>query len=117
MFGLWFAIFFKHFLCDFPLQWRYQYANKGIYGHPGGLLHAGIHAVGMAIVCLLFGLPLWFPPADAFLHYHIDWAKMSINGRYGLSPTNSEKFWWLLGLDQFAHYSCYVFLLSLGYYG
>ena len=114
MSDIWFAIFFKHFVCDFPLQWRYQYANKGIYGHPGGLLHAAIHALGMGSICLWFALPLWLMLADAFLHYHIDWAKVHINARYGLTPTNSEQFWWLLGFDQFLHYGCYIMLLYLG---
>ena len=36
----------KHFLCDFVLQTRYQLLNKGIYGHPAGLVHAGTHAIG-----------------------------------------------------------------------
>ena len=111
---LWAAIFLKHFVCDFPLQGHYQYANKGKYGHPGGLLHAGIHALGMSIVCICFGLPVWLPFADAFLHYHIDWAKMNINTIYGLTPTTSEQFWWLLGFDQFLHYICYILLLYLG---
>jgi len=34
----------KHFFCDFVLQTPYQFLNKGIYGHPGGFIHAGLHA-------------------------------------------------------------------------
>ena len=45
----------KHFICDFVLQTPYQIRNKSIYGHPGGLLHAGIHAAATALV--LLGLP------------------------------------------------------------
>ncbi|MEM8627419.1 MAG: DUF3307 domain-containing protein, partial [Pseudomonadota bacterium] len=39
------VLFLKHMLADFFFQTRYQHQNKGIYGHPGGLLHAGIHTV------------------------------------------------------------------------
>ena len=31
----------KHFIADALLQRPYQYLNKGIYGHPGGIVHAG----------------------------------------------------------------------------
>ena len=45
----------KHFLCDFVLQSAYQYRNKGIYGHPGGILHAGLHGLGSLPAVLIFG--------------------------------------------------------------
>jgi len=50
------ALTVKHFIVDFPLQAHpYQYKNKGTYGHPGGLLHSGLHLVGT----LLFLLPFF----------------------------------------------------------
>jgi hypothetical protein len=106
------AFFIKHFVCDFPLQWAYQYKNKGTYGHPGGILHAGIHGAGTAIVCMMFGLPLWLALVDAVVHYHIDWAKMRLNAHWKLKSDNSEYFWWLLGFDQLLHYLTYGALLS-----
>ncbi len=106
------AFFIKHFVCDFPLQRAYQYKNKGIFGHPGGILHAAIHGAGTLAVCLVFGLPLWLALADAMIHYHIDWAKMRLNARWGLKPDNSEAFWWLLGADQIAHYLTYAWIVS-----
>src|SRR5205809_532082 len=105
------AFFIKHFICDFPLQWAYQYKNKGTYGHPGGILHAAIHGAGTLVVCLIFGLPAWLALADAVIHYHIDWAKMRLNAHWGLKPDNSEYFWWLLGLDQLLHYLTYAGLV------
>lgn len=107
------AFFFKHFFCDFPLQRAYQYKNKGTYGHPGGILHAAIHGVGTLAICLGFGLPIWLALADAAIHYHIDWAKVRLNSRWGLKPDNSEAFWWLLGLDQLLHYLTYAGLVWL----
>ena len=71
----------KHFVVDFPLQHSYQYLNKGTYGHPGGLLHSGLHGVG-TYLCLLWWAPLaalYLAIADAAIHYHIDWAKMNLN--------------------------------------
>jgi hypothetical protein len=43
---------FKHAVADFYLQTAYQYSNKGKYGHPGGIIHAGIHAALTPLVCL-----------------------------------------------------------------
>ena len=37
------VLMFKHAVADFYLRTQYQYLNKGIYGHPGGFIHAGIH--------------------------------------------------------------------------
>jgi len=38
-------LFTKHFVLDFPLQTKFQWSNKGTYGHPGGLLHSGFTAL------------------------------------------------------------------------
>ena len=108
-------LFTKHFIVDFPLQTKYQWSNKGTYMHPGGMLHAFLHGAGTAR-CFW-----WYAPVacvslaiiDAFLHYHIDWAKMNLNDYFGWKPDNSEYFWWLLGADQFAHAVTYVWLVSL----
>ncbi len=43
----------KHFLFDFVLQTRFQLANKHRYGHPGGLAHAALHALGTLSVFLI----------------------------------------------------------------
>lgn len=76
-------LFVKHFIADFPLQkWAYQYANKGTYGHPGGLLHAGIHVIGtFAVFMFMFDqLSLaavyvagFLALLDGVIHYHVDW--------------------------------------------
>lgn len=100
----------KHLIIDFPLQVRYQYSNKGTYGHPGGLLHAFLHFVG-TFVCLYWFTPalaLYLALADAVLHYHIDWAKMNINRVMGWGPTTHEQFWWLTGFDQYLHIVTYI---------
>ena len=102
----------KHFVVDFPLQAAYQYTNKGTYGHPGGILHAGMHGVGTWLCLLPFStIAGILAIADMVIHYHIDWAKMSINKHYGWGPNTHEQFWWLLGLDQFLHYLTYIGIL------
>ena len=108
-------LFTKHFYVDFPLQNKYQWSNKGTYGHPGGLLHASLHGLA-TMLCFWWYAPLaciWLGVIDAVVHYHIDWAKMNLNDRLGLKPDNSEYFWWLLGLDQFLHAMTYIWLVTL----
>ena len=108
-------LFTKHFLVDFPLQNKYQWSNKGTYGHPGGLFHAAFHGLG-TFWCFMFFVPAmagWLALLDAIIHYHVDWAKMNLNDKMGWTPINSEKFWWLLGLDQFLHALTYIGLIAL----
>lgn len=116
-------LFVKHFIADFPLQkWAYQYANKGTYGHPGGLLHAGIHVIGtFAVFMFMFDqLSLaavyvagFLALLDGVIHYHVDWAKMSLNKAKGWGPNTHNEFWVLLGVDQLLHALTYILLVSL----
>jgi hypothetical protein len=104
----------KHFIVDFLLQRPYHYENKGIYGHPGGVQHAIFHGVGTTMCFILWApfLAVILGVIDALVHYHIDWAKVQLNIHYNLTPDN-EKFWWLLGADQLAHYLTYILLVWL----
>lgn len=112
---LFFLFMMKHFIVDFLLQFKYQWSNKGTYGHPGGLLHAGLHGVGTAACLLMFSWEdiLFLALMDAVFHYHIDWAKMNINAKLGWTPTTHEEFWWLLGLDQLLHMLTYLAIIAL----
>lgn len=115
---LFLGLFVKHFIVDFPLQGPFQYKNKGTYGHPGGLLHAGLHGLattGLLIWMFTFGSwPLAFAIGffDFVVHYHIDWAKMSINKKMGWGPLTHEQFWWLLGADQLLHALTYWLIVG-----
>jgi hypothetical protein len=111
------AMFFKHFVIDFPLQTPYQYLNKGTYGHLGGIAHAAFHSVGslitLAIVLGLYRLDMIFVLCvlEGIIHYHIDWAKMYINKRMDWKCNESPHFWLAMGFDQFLHYLTYALML------
>lgn len=107
-------LFTKHFFVDFPLQTRYQWSNKGTYGHWGGVLHSFLHGLG-TYFCVVWYAPASAPylaTVDYILHYHIDWAKMNLNKKLGWGPTTHEQFWWLLGLDQFLHALTYIGIVA-----
>jgi hypothetical protein len=114
LFYLLIALQLKHFIIDFPLQTRYQWSNKGTYGHPGGILHAALHGLGTGAILLYFtgngSLAVLLAALDTIVHYHIDWAKMRINARMGWTPANPN-FWVLLGLDQFLHQLTYILIV------
>lgn len=119
LFLLFFSLFTKHFIVDFPLQGPYQYKNKGTYGHPGGILHSAFHGITTFLIFVIAALCISVNPviaaylafADFFIHYHIDWAKMSLNKKLGWGPTTHEQFWWLLGVDQYLHTLTYLGLV------
>lgn len=118
MFEALFLLFIKHFICDFPLQANpWMYGNKGTYMHPGGIAHAGIHALGTLLVLAPFigSLSVLYAAIDMLVHYHIDWAKMNISKRYDLQPNNSERFWILLGFDQLLHHITYFVIVYFAF--
>lgn len=107
----------KHLLADFVLQSGWIVRNKGIYGHPGGLVHAGLHAL------LSLGAMLWLGPlmpataltialGEMIVHYHIDWSKDKLIKRMGTDPSE-WRYWVVTGADQFAHQLTYVAMLAL----
>jgi hypothetical protein len=110
------ALQVKHLIFDFLLQRPYQFRNKGTYGHPGGILHAGLHALG-TVPCLLilpppFGVGLAIVVGEFILHYHIDWTKAQIERWLNLSPERSGHFF-LLGTDQLLHQLTYVGIVAI----
>ncbi len=108
-------LFFKHMVADYFLQKPYQFLNKGTYGHPGGFLHAGIHAILTIPVLAIL------PPSSILLaiaiiigefiaHYHIDWSKEQITKKFGWTPQD-QGFWSSLGVDQFLHAITYILII------
>lgn len=129
-------LFVKHLVADGPLQTRFQLANKGRFLHPGGLLHAGIHA-GLTGACLLVWL--WMTPlaldgraltgisalllVEFVVHYAADFAKVRLDrqfcwssveqgegGTATLRITSSFYFFSFLA-DQTIHSLTYVWII------
>jgi hypothetical protein len=105
----------KHAVADFVLQTPLIYRQKAIYGAPGGLLHALIHILLTAPVFLLFpggsaGLAFVLLAGEFAAHYHIDWAKEQIVGRYGWTFAD-RAYWCALGADQLLHGLTYAAIL------
>jgi len=108
------ALQVKHLVADYLFQTSHMFLNKGRYGHPGGLLHAGLH-VGLTIVVLaLFAVPvatvLSIAVVEFILHYHIDWTKEQLGKRADLNP-DKVNFWRLHGLDQALHQATYLAMI------
>jgi hypothetical protein len=106
----------KHFVADFVLQTAYLYRNKGIYGHPAGFIHAGIHAGGSvpAMLVLTWSTPLLLAllAVEIVVHYHTDWLKLYIDRRLRLGI--SQKMYWIVfGADQLIHQMTYLAFLAV----
>jgi Protein of unknown function (DUF3307) len=101
----------KHALADFFLQTKYQYTNKGVYGHPGGLLHVLIHVALSAPLLWILAPTAPYGAlilgAEFVVHYHCDWVKEKIVKRNGWSFTNNN-YWRAMGIDQLVHGLTYL---------
>lgn len=108
LFGL---LFFKHWYIDFVNQSEEEVKGKGIYGNAYGVMHSLKHGLATAIIFWLFiedplfSIILGF--VDFVIHYNVDFCKM----RFGNRDITTKAFWAQLGLDQFAHYMTYLFLV------
>lgn len=102
----------KHYVVDFMLQTPFQYKNKGTLGHPGGILHAGLHGAASFLILSLFTfsitLPVCLGVVESVLHYFIDYAKIKIQKAKNWLPTTSDYYFWLLGFDQLLHQLTYI---------
>jgi len=107
----------KHTIADYFLQTPYQFQNKGIYGHPGGLIHSAVHVsltlpVFLVLSPATMGLALAIIAGEYAVHYHVDWGKEQLIERYGLTQSD-PRFWHLFGVDQLAHFLTYVAIIAL----
>lgn len=102
----------KHFLVDFVWQTDKQVQEKGQYLKLGGIEHSGLHALFTYLILIhILDMPMagMLALVDLILHYHIDWAKMTINKKFNYTPSDKE-FWFWLGLDQLLHQLTYIFI-------
>ena len=108
-------LFAKHTVADFMIQTSYQYDNKHIYGHPGGVIHAGLHGIGtyLCIVWFVPSMALMLAVADAVIHYHVDWVRKNITDHYNWRFDNNKYWWRLLGIDEYLHALTYIGLVAV----
>jgi hypothetical protein len=111
------VLMLKHAVADFYLQTPYQYLNKGTYGHPGGLIHAGIHTLLTPFVYLVLVpssllLALGIAVGEFAVHYHVDWLKEQVTHRNGWT-TRDPGFWHALGTDQLVHGLTYLLIVAV----
>lgn len=101
----------KHYIWDFYYQPPYMWKNKGTFGHPGGLLHAGIHAAASLIILVSFSdleKALFLSICEFVIHYATDFYKMNINREMGWACNTHDQFWQLTGFDQLIHQLTYI---------
>jgi hypothetical protein len=106
----------KHTVADFYLQTPYQYINKGIYGHPGGLLHSGIHVALTPLVYIVLApgsllLVVAIALGEFAVHYHVDWLKEQLTHRHEWTARD-RGFWYALGTDQLVHGLTYLAIIA-----
>jgi hypothetical protein len=111
------VLMLKHAIADFYLQTPYQYLNKGTYGHPGGFIHAGIHALLTLFVYLVLvpsSLIIVFAITigEFAVHYHVDWLKEQVMHRKGWTA-HHRGFWFALGTDQLVHGLTYLTIVAV----
>jgi hypothetical protein len=103
----------KHFLADFLWQFPFMVQDKGHYGARGGMTHALLHGLLTFFVLIGFARPedaVTLAFIDAFVHYHIDWAKTNLSQSLTI---NDHQFWIWFGLDQTLHYLTYIAIIAI----
>ena len=132
------ALLVKHYIADIPLQTNWMAFNKGTFLHPGGILHAALHAafsiVALVVVASLADLPvgrlapfiLLLAVGEFLVHYLIDYGKMNLDRMAGFSElvysdgkvlkgrlvTSNYYYWFLVG-DQCLHFLTYIVMAYL----
>jgi hypothetical protein len=110
----------KHFICDFFLQTQWQVQKKGIYGHLGGITHAGMHAIGSIPALLVMHADIRamaiLIAGEFIVHYHTDWAKAQLD-RITAATVQDSLYWTLFGLDQLVHQITYIAMIYLAMRG
>jgi hypothetical protein len=106
----------KHYIFDYVVQTPYQFMNKGTYGHPGGFVHAGLHALGTMAAFLIITPPLALGVAivlgEFLIHYHVDWTKEQLL-KYWRLTTKDGAYWRIYGADQLAHHLTYIAIAAI----
>ena len=99
---------FKHLVFDGFLQFGYMFHEKGIYGAPGGIHHAGLHAFGSLFILMVYTDPntaVLLASAEGLIHYHIDYLKKTVS----VGLTHKDHMYWIwFATDQALHHLTYL---------
>jgi hypothetical protein len=95
----------KHYIADFLLQTNWMARGKEC--RSGWLLPLTSHVLCHAGLTLVIALGIaprlwWLALVDFGVHFGIDRGK-ALLGQLGRWTPADEKFWWLLGFDQYLH--------------
>ena len=110
-------LFVKHAIADFFLQRAFMFRDKHIYAGIGGITHAATHGV-LTTLAIVICLPNFWLLAfvlglfDTVLHYHIDYIKSNWNVKTRATPSEN-RYWYVFGLDQMAHFLTYVLIVYI----
>ena len=110
-----FLLVVKHAVADLMLQSRLTSGDKADLTSLKGYRHALDHALCTLLVCIFFAPISWalgIAVLDFVLHFIIDYSKTKIVRRYKIKY-EGKAFWCIQGVDQIAHYSCYIFYVLL----
>lgn len=108
---------FKHFLCDFPLQFSFMIKRKCSpnwdFFFPL-LAHALMHGIFTLITCLLIRPDLWYlAPLDVVTHFTLDRLKSGPRYLGRFNDHQKASFWSILGFDQALHHVTHMFFVYL----
>ena len=106
---------FKHFVADYLLQPAWILRGKGNLWHPGGYVHAGLHALGSLPGLVLLAPGSWIAAlmvAEFSVHFAIDHLK-AIHALRRPADIMTRAFLAAHGADQFLHHLTYVGMLAL----
>lgn len=105
----------KHMFADFYMQTAKMLSGRGEYLHCGRAQHAAVHAIGSAIVFLIFGAPMGFILAICLIewvvHFNIDYCKARYSNEKQLTPQMAI-FWRAVGTDQALHQLTYIAMVA-----
>jgi hypothetical protein len=116
LFGLLIGLEIKHFIADYLLQPAWMVAGKRDLRHPGGYVHAAIHAALTLLVLLGVGTPpllaLTLALAEFAIHFGLDFAKAHYSE--GAPPAGRPGLYWAQhGFDQLLHQLTYVAIVFI----
>jgi hypothetical protein len=107
---------FKHFIADYLLQPDWILRGKGNLRHPGGYVHAALHATGSLPALALLGLSVpgiaSIVAAEFVVHLAIDHVK-AIHSHRTAAAITTRAYWAAHGADQLLHHLTYTGILVL----